>query len=167
MPEKLTSAELIDSLLATWSRHNGILLYLVEQIPEEGFAARPAGSRGRSVARQLEHLDLVRRSWLHAHRTGERLKLVPLSERPTPSRSQLIDQIRESGGQVHEWLESALAGGAVPKLFGKDPVRWLGYLIAHESHHRGQIMLALKQNGMRQPEKVAVTGLWGGWIFGK
>jgi len=32
---------------------------------------------------------------------------------------------------------------------------------SRESHHRGQIMLALKQNGMRLPGKISVQGIWG------
>ncbi len=39
--------------------------------------------------------------------------------------------------------------------------------MAHESHHRGQIALALKLNGLRLSEKVALDGPWGTWFFAK
>jgi uncharacterized damage-inducible protein DinB len=42
-----------------------------------------------------------------------------------------------------------------------------GLLIAHEAHHRWQIMLALKQNGLRLPESISLQGLWGRWMWGK
>lgn len=163
----MTSDALRDDVLATWRRHNEILLYLVEQVPDDGFGAKPTGSRGRDVARQLEHLDRVRLAWLHHHETGERLKLPRQSDGPTPTRQELLAALGETGQSIERWLGAALDGQVKPRLFGKNPIRWMGYLISHESHHRGQIMLALKQNGMRQPEKVAIQGLWGRWIFGK
>ncbi|HCA78416.1 MAG TPA: hypothetical protein DEP53_01645 [Bacteroidetes bacterium] len=39
--------------------------------------------------------------------------------------------------------------------------------LSHDSHHRGQIALALKQNGRKLPQDVAINALRQEWYWGK
>jgi uncharacterized damage-inducible protein DinB len=163
----MENEELVNQILATWRRHNEILLYLLDQVPKSGLTAVPTGSRGRDVARQFAHLNRVRLGWLHYHATGEKVKLPRYHKGKAPTKAHLRKALLESGKDVEAFLERSLRGEARPRLFGKQVIRWMGYLIAHESHHRGQILLALKQSGMRLPDQVSIQGLWGKWIYGK
>ena len=155
-----------EQLLSAWRRHNEILLYLLDHVPAEGMAAVPHGSRGRSVAGQFHHLGRVRAGWLEYHATGKHPKQPRTDKDNLPPAKVLRQDLAETGTQIEELLGRAFRGEAKIRMFGKEPVRWMAYLIAHESHHRGQIMLALKQAGLRLPEKVAIEGLWGKWIYG-
>jgi uncharacterized damage-inducible protein DinB len=156
-----------DSVIAMWRRNNDILLFLLSQVPPRGMAALPIGSRGRDVAAQFAHLDRVRRGWIEYFTTGKRPQLPRYDKTKPPTKAQLRKALAASGRQVEEFLEKALAGELKPRMFGRDPLRWCGYLIAHDSHHRGQILLALKQAGLRLPERIAIEGVWGRWIYGK
>jgi len=159
--------ELRASVIAMWRRNNDILLRLLAQIPPHDMAALPAGSRGRDVTAQFAHLDRVRRGWVEYFATGKHPRVPRYDKTRPPTKVQLRQALTVSGRQVEEFLEKALAGDLKPRMFGRDPVRWCGYLIAHDSHHRGQILLALKQSGRRLPERIALEGVWGTWIYGK
>ncbi|HXE56523.1 MAG TPA: hypothetical protein VNK43_00840, partial [Gemmatimonadales bacterium] len=101
------------------------------------------------------------------HQTGEREKAPRVAKGAPIPKATLRAALRESGEAVGRHLRASLTGGAGIRMFTGQPVRWMGYLIAHESHHRGQILLGLKQRGMRLPERVALQGVWGKWFWGK
>jgi uncharacterized damage-inducible protein DinB len=156
---------LVREVLATWKRHQQILLFLLQRVPEKHLGATPTDSKGRDVARQFAHLNRTRLGWLHFHATGVRPELPKSSQGERPKKKALAAALKASGKGVEELLAKSLRKEARVRLFGKSPVRWMGYLIAHESHHRGQIVLALKQSGVVLDEKVRVEGLWGKWIW--
>ena len=155
---------LAEQLLDTWRVNNAIDLRLLAALSPRALRAVPAGSRGRNVAQQFVHLHKVRAGWLRYN--GETTRLRRFPKGASPSRAQLQTAFRASGKAVEKYLKKKLAGGQV-RFFKRRPARWLAYMIAHESHHRGQIALALKQNGLRLPEKVALGVIWYKWYFGE
>jgi uncharacterized damage-inducible protein DinB len=161
-----TAESLLEQLLISWRLNNKVNLLLLRGIPQKGFAAVPLASRGRTVAAQFAHLHKVRWAWMRYN--GENVRGIPVFRKGAqPSRAQLLKAFRVSGKAVEEYVGSRLRAGQRIKYFKGQPVRWLIYMIAHESHHRGSILLALKQNGMRMPDKVALTAVWLTWYWGK
>jgi hypothetical protein len=96
--------ELRAQLLATWRRHNEILLLLLSSIPKPGLCAIPLASKGRTVAEQFHHLDRVRRGWLQFHETGKRVKSARVEKGNPPSRARLRASLAESGRMVERFL---------------------------------------------------------------
>lgn len=162
----MTAPELASELVAVWRRHDDILQALLAAIPRGGLAAVPSEGRGRDVGAVLFHLDRVRRGWLHLHATGERPRLPRHQDGKPPTKAQLKKALKASGKDVEAFLGQALSGVARVRMFGKSPARFLAYLLAHESHHRGQILLALKQNGKGIADQDAVATFWTPWITG-
>jgi uncharacterized damage-inducible protein DinB len=165
-PESRADRTLLEQILQAWRVNSSINVKLVRGIPQKGFDAIPSGSRGRTVARQLTHMHKVHVGWLRYNgvKLGGHLK--PFDRNATPTRAQLVSAFRASGRAVEAFVrERLLADGRVGFFQGK-PIRWMCYLIAHDSHHRGQIALALKQNGMRLPQNVAINDIWYSWYGG-
>jgi uncharacterized damage-inducible protein DinB len=167
MPARPKLDPLAREVLSAWKSHQKQLLFLLSKIPDKGLAAVPLSSKGRDVARQFAHLNRTRLGWLHFHATGEKPALPKSGAGERPKKGELRKALAASGKAVEELLAKSLRHEARVRLFAKSPVRWMTYLVEHEAHHRGSILLALKQSGFGFPEEVLVKGLWGAWIFGK
>ena len=71
----------------------------------------------------------------------------------------LHSSIKDSGLAVDRLLMKGIESGGKVKGFKPHSVAFLGYLISHESHHRGQIALSLKQAGHPVSKRV-LFGIW-------
>ena len=56
-------------------------------------------------------------------------------------------------------ISGALATDGRIKGFRPDVAGFLGYLIAHDAHHRGQVAMLARQVGHPLPQK-AMFGMW-------
>jgi uncharacterized damage-inducible protein DinB len=82
-------------------------------------------------------------------------------------RDELLSALARSSAGIEALLQLGIgAGGQVPpsKAYGwrnlpLDVPHVLTYFVAHEAHHRGQIVMVARQLGHRLPSEVS-AGLW-------
>jgi len=144
--------------LETWDIHQRINLYLLDAI-ESAHLQDTVASKGRSVGEQFAHLHNVRLMWLKSAAPELLDKLKSFEKEETGNKKLLRQALNDSSAAIKKLLEKSLAGDGKIKGFKPHVVAFLGYLIAHESHHRGQLILALKQS-QHLPDKKILYGLW-------
>ena len=145
-----------NQIIETWEIHNRINLYLLDAIKEEQLTDI-AASKGRNVGEQFAHIHNVRLMWLKVADPDlftEQLKI----EKDAITKKILKDELSKSANAISQLLRKGLEQGKI-KNFKPHPMAFLGYLISHESHHRGQMMLTLKQAGHPVDKKIQF-GLW-------
>ena len=136
-----------DQLVSAWLTNHRINLYLIDKIPDAGLRATLSTRGGRDVAGQFVHLHNVRIWYLdrRARKLRENLQFID-PEKP-PTRAQLKAAMTASAEAIATYFRGFAAAEAGIRGMKRGPLQVLAYLIAHESHHRGNILLTLKQTG--------------------
>ncbi len=148
-------------VVETWQIHNRINLYVLEAMDPASLSdVSPA--KGRTVGELFAHLHNVRLMWLKAA-TPDLLKNLKKIEKQDAGKKDLLRKsLVESGDAIANLLNNSLGADGRVKGFKPHASAFMGYLISHESHHRGQIVLLLKQAGHRLDNKI----LYGMWEWG-
>jgi uncharacterized damage-inducible protein DinB len=147
-----------NQLVETWQIHDRINLYLLDAVDSSVLDSYSA-SKGRSVGEQFAHIHNVRLMWLKASEPELLKGLAKVEKEHAKDKKLLRKSLLESGTAIGSLLTKSLEADGRVKGFKPHAAAFLGYLISHESHHRGQIALTLKQAGKPLDKKIGF-GMW-------
>jgi uncharacterized damage-inducible protein DinB len=137
---------------------------LIEHLDPAAWKAKPPG-KVRTIAAIFTHMHNVRSKWIRL--TAPHLEVPRQLNRAHCTPQQARAGLAESAARCAETLAEALGGTGRVAGFHRDGwappwpagVEMLCYMLAHEAHHRGQVLMLAHQLGFPLPQKV-MAGIW-------
>ncbi len=149
----------VEQLLEAWRTNNRINLFLIDRIDDEGMKCTLSTRGGRNVVRQFCHVHNNRVYQLENRARDLAKGLYKFETKEEPTKARLKECLEASGERIEAFLRDGAAGVPKRRVFKKGVIANLGYLVAHESHHRGNILLTLKQCG-RNLDQATRYAIW-------
>jgi uncharacterized damage-inducible protein DinB len=145
------------ALLNAFDTNDRINQYLIENVARAAWKAKPPDGKGRTISAIVAHMHNVRVMWLKVSAKGS--EIPPQLDRATVTPAQAVRALEQSRQALSELIGRALHTDGRIKGFRPDVAGFLGYLIAHDAHHRGQIAMLSRQVGHPLPQKITF-GVW-------
>jgi uncharacterized damage-inducible protein DinB len=166
-PDAQKDTTIQQSLIDAWRTNNRVTTYLVEHFPASLWATPVPAASNRPVRMILGHLHNSRSRWLKTLGGRHGIEAPPLVDLRKVSRTELVAALKNSGAGMEALIALGLrSGGRVPESAAYvwrnlplDVGHVLTYFVAHEAHHRGQLVMLARQLGHRLPSDVT-NGLW-------
>jgi uncharacterized damage-inducible protein DinB len=160
-----------DLLLDAWRTSNRVTVFLVENLPADLWEAKVPGAPRRTVQMIAGHIHNARCMWIKTLGKEHGVAVPRAVNRHKVGPQELIAALGHSSRGIISLLTLGLdRGGTIPtsarytwRNLPLDVGHVLTYFVAHEGHHRGQIVMLARQLGHRLP--VEITG--GLWHFSK
>lgn len=159
--------DLRDAILGAWRTNHRVTLLLVKNLPAELWEARVPGAPRRTVQMIAGHLHNARCQWIKTLGKEHGLETPESVNRHQVRKKELVQALVRSGLGMRELLEFGCErGGVIPgskryvwRNLPLDVGHVLTYFVAHEAHHRGQIVMLARELGHRLPAEVT-NGIW-------
>lgn len=160
-------ADLSASILAAWRTNNRATLGLIERLPADLWDVAVPGVPQRTIRTIAAHLHNARCMWIKTLGREHGIAAPARVDHRRVAPRQLVAALKRSSRGMEALLKLGLdSDGEVPPSKGYvwrnlslDVGHVLTYFVAHEGHHRGQIVMVARQTGHRLPPEV-VNGLW-------
>jgi uncharacterized damage-inducible protein DinB len=164
-----TSPNHRDALIQTYAINDAMNQLLLSRLDPRSWRAEPPGQigNGRTVGAIFAHLHNNRLAWLR--------NSAPHLKRPAPldpyrcTMKQAAAGHEKNATQCLAMLTAALSGDPKQRVTKFSRGSWaptwpagatmFAYMISHEAHHRGQILMLAHQLGYRLPDEAAY-GIW-------
>ena len=152
-----------EQFLLAWQINQQMNLLLFDHITDVGMQKSLSTRGGRTVGQQWIHLHQVRAGWLEVCAKDLFTKIEKVDKAAAFNRKKLRRALESSGKAVSVFFNRSWDEEGKVKSFKTGLIPFADYLIAHEAHHRGNMLLTLKQTGEKIPDNVK----WGLWEWGK